>query len=394
MVGIAAVLVSIAACPSHSSSAHEKPVPIGKMKFERIDNRIFVPVMINGQGPFHMILDTGANLAVSPEVARRAGLKVESSGETGGVGERTVPVQYTHVGELSFGPVHLENLESAIISTADSSYVFGHVPVDGFFGLEVFQKYVVSHDYLNRELSFYDPEKYSYDGPGEAIAFHRDGNIPVIHASFDGTEAEFGVDTGARSALILYGPFVAANRLMEKYQPKFQGVSGWGIGGPVRSYMIRSHSLRIGHFELHDLIARLSVNKSGVTASSGKAGLIGPDVLKQFIFICDYRRGRLIFEKNQNFGLRDSYDRAGVWLSQQGEAFEVFDVISGGPADLAGLKTGDTVIAVDGTASARLVLTEVRDRWKRAEPGTAVKVRVRTGSGDVRDVRLTLKDLV
>jgi len=364
------------------------------VNFEWIDNRIFVAVMINGQGPFHMILDTGANLAVSPEVARKAGLKVESSGETGGVGEHSVPVQYTQVHELCFGPVHLENLESAILSTADSSYVFGRVPVDGYFGLEVFQKYVVSHDYMNRELEFYDPEKYSYEGPGEAIAFHRDGNIPVIHASFDGIEAEFGVDTGARSALILYGPFVADNRLVEKYQPRFQGVSGWGIGGPVRSYMIRSQSLRVGHFELHDLIARLSVNKSGATASSGKAGLIGPDVLKQFVFICDYRRGRLIFEKNQNFGLRDSYDRAGTWLSQQGDSFAVFDVIPGGPADLAGLKAEDTVIAIDGTETSKLILTEVRDRWKTAEPGTAVKLTVRTKSGAVRNVTLTLKDLV
>ena len=364
------------------------------MNFEWIDNRIFVPVMINGQGPFHMILDTGANLAVSPEVASKAGLKVESSGETGGVGEHSVPVQNSHVRELSFGPVHLENLESAILSTADSSYVFGKVAVDGFFGLEVFQKYVVSHDYMNRELTFYDPEKFSYDGPGESIAFHRDGNIPVIQASFDGIEGEFGVDTGARSALILYVPFVAANRLMEKYQPKFQGVSGWGIGGPVRSYMIRSQSLRVGHFELHDLIARLSVNKSGATAGSSKAGLIGPDVLKQFVFICDYRRGRLIFEKNQNFGLHDSYDRAGVWLSQKGDAFEVFDVISGSPADLAGLKPEDTVIAIDGTETSKLILTEVRDRWKTAEPGTAVRLTVRTKSGAVRNVTLTLKDLV
>jgi hypothetical protein len=45
-------------------------VPLGTIAFEWIDNRIFVPVTINGEGPFHLILDTGANLAVSPEVAR------------------------------------------------------------------------------------------------------------------------------------------------------------------------------------------------------------------------------------------------------------------------------------------------------------------------------------
>jgi hypothetical protein len=245
-----------------------------------------------------------------------------------------------------------------------------------------------------RELTFFDPATYSYSGPGESVPFRRDGNIPVIHASFDGIDGDFGVDTGARSALILYGPFVANHKFVEKYRPKFQGVSGWGIGGPVRSYMVRSESLRIGTIELRGLIARLSLNKSGVTASTGKAGLIGPDVLKQFTFICDYRRNQLIFEKNRNFGTRDSYDRAGIWLSQKGDAFEVFDVIAGGPADVAGLQVGDTVLAVVGIDSNRLALTDVRNHWKTAAPGTVVKLKVRTKAGVIRNPTLVLKALV
>jgi hypothetical protein len=52
----------------------------------------------------------------------------------------------------------------------------------------------------------------------------------------------------ARSALILYGPFVAKHQIAQKYQAKVQGVSGWGIGDPVQSYMVRSQSLQIGQF--------------------------------------------------------------------------------------------------------------------------------------------------
>lgn len=388
------ILAAITPWSNTSWAGASPPNPLGKVSFEWIDNRIFVPVTINGVGPFHLILDTGANLAVSPELARKAGLKAEASGEASGVGEHTIPSQSTHVRTLSFGPVRLENLDADILSTADSSNVFGRIPVDGYFGLEVFQKYVVQHDYLNRELTIYDPATYSYNGPGESFPFQRNGIIPVIHASFDGIEGEFGVDTGARSALILYGPFVTEHQLVEKYQPKIQGVSGWGIGGPVRSYMVRSHSLRFGSFELRHLIARLSLNKAGATARSGKAGLIGPDVLKQFTFTCDYRRGRLIFEKNANFGLRDSYDRAGIWLSQKGAAFEVFDVIPGGPAAIAGLQVGDTVVAIDGTDTAHLALTDVRDHWKAAAPGTVVKLKLSTKAGTTRDVTLVLRDLV
>ena len=371
-----------------------QPVPLGRLPFEWIDNRIFVQVVLNGKGPFHMILDTGADLSISPEVAKKLQLQLASAGETGGVGEKSVPLQSTHIRELSFGPVHLSNLESSVIPTSDSTYVFGHIPVDGYLGLEVFQHYVVRHDYENRELTFYDPKTYAYNGPGEFVPFERDRNIPVIGATFDGIAGKFGVDTGARSALILYGPFVASNKIDEKYHATFQGVSGWGIGGPVRSYMVRSQSLKIGKFELHDLIARLSLNKSGATATSSKAGLIGPDALKQFTFICDYARGRLIFEKNANFGTRDHYDRSGMWISQKGDVFEVFDVIPGGPADRAGLRVGDVIFSVNGKSTAHLRLTDVRDQWKNADPGTEINLKLLNAAGQKRDVKLVLRDLV
>jgi hypothetical protein len=290
-VTILAAFASAAPAPARENA------PLGKVAFELIDNRIFVNATINGHGPFHMILDTGASLAVSPEAAQKAGLTAENSSETVGVGEKGVRAQASHVRELSFGLVHLSNLDCQIISTADSPNVFGKIPVDGFFGLEVFENYVVRHDYQNKELTLYDPKTYVYSGSGEPIPFERQGNIPVIRARLDGIVGRFGVDTGARSALILYGPFAVDHHLAEKYQPKFQGVSGWGLGGPVRSFMVRSQSLTIGQFELHGLIARLSLNKSGATAGSSKAGLIGPDVLKQFTFICDYARHRRCSKK-------------------------------------------------------------------------------------------------
>ncbi len=379
---------------SIAPAAPVETAPLGKIAFELIDNRIFVDVMINGHGPFHMILDTGASLAVSPETAQKAGLTAESTSVTGGVGEKSVEAKNSHVRDLTFGPVHLLNLDCDIISTADSPYVFGKIPVDGFFGAEVFEKYVVRHDYQKKELTFYDPQTYVYSGSGESVLFERQGNIPLISASFDGIDGRFGVDTGARSALILYGPFVADHHIVEKYQPKFQGVSGWGLGGPVRSYMVRSQSLKIGRFELHGLIARLSLNKSGATATNSKSGLIGPDVLRQFTFICDYARHRLIFEKNSFFGHHDSYDRAGIWLVQKGDAFEVFDVIPGGPADQAGLKVGELVLAVDGKDTGQIILTELRDHWKTADPGTVVKLQVQDAARAKQEMRFTLRDLV
>ncbi len=69
-----AKLVALTCCLVSASLASpgNEPEALGRVSFELIDNRIFVNVMINGEGPFHMILDTGASLTVRPEVARDA----------------------------------------------------------------------------------------------------------------------------------------------------------------------------------------------------------------------------------------------------------------------------------------------------------------------------------
>lgn len=47
--------------------------------------------------------------------------------------------------------------------------------------------------------------------------------------------------------------------------------------------------------------------------------------------------------KSSSFGVRDNYDRSGVWLVQKDATFEVFDVIVGGPADEARTRNGGDV---------------------------------------------------
>ena len=368
--------------------------PMGTVPFELVDNRVVVAVMLNGKGPFHMILDTGAHFAVSPETAEKIGARKETEKTMEGVGEKKVPSGTTHINEAVLGPVQFKNQPAEILEMDDMPPVFGTVAIDGVLGAEVFKNYVVSHDYQKKELTFYDPKTFSYKGGGESIPFEWEGTIPVIRATLDGVAGKFFVDTGARSALILFGPFVAQNHLDQKYDAHVQGISGWGLGGPVRSYMVRTKDFTFGNFSLRGLIARLTLNKSGATLGASEAGLIGPDVLKQFVVICDYARQRLIFEKNSWFGRHDSYDRAGLWIAQKGNAFEVLDVISGGPADHAGLKAGDIVLAVNGKPTSDLILPKVRDGWKYDPPGTLVRLEVQTASGEKRKAEFELKDLV
>jgi hypothetical protein len=395
-LALALLLAAFRATPSQAESkfsiAGGKTTT--KLPFELIDNRVFVKVRLNSRGPFYFILDTGAGgLLVANDVAQKLSLRVEDAGEGSGVGEKAVHAGRAHIAKAQFGDLQLEDLEATVFSSGDSGNVFGKIPVDGIIGLEVFQHVVVKHDYIRKVLTCTSPDKFNYKGRGVIVHFDRPRQIPVVEAELDSVRGRFGIDTGARSSLLAYSPFVEQNKLQEKYAAKLEGVTGWGLGGPVRSLLARAHELRIGEVAIHDLVIRLSTQKKGLTTSTEMAGLIGPDVLSQFDLTVDYSRNRLIFEKNKQYGRRDSYDRAGMWMGQDGEHFSVVDVIAGGAADQAGIKPGETILAIDGVSTDKLVLPQVREKIRREAVGKRIMLLLES-KGTTRTAVVTLRDLV
>jgi C-terminal processing protease CtpA/Prc len=68
-------------------------------------------------------------------------------------------------------------------------------------------------------------------------------------------------------------------------------------------------------------------------------------------------------------------------------------VIAGGPADEAGMHTGDRILAIDGIPTSKLVLPEIRERMRRGAIGSKVQLLVES-AGTRREVVVTLRDLV
>jgi hypothetical protein len=385
--------VFVAAAPHHVVADAKTSFTL---PFDLVDNRVFVEARLNGRGPFHLILDTGSGgVTISTDVAQQLGLHVADAGEGQGVGEKTVHAGAAKIAQLQIGELTLTDVDSNVMDLSDAPQVFGTKPFDGIIGLPVFERMVVRHDYVNRILTFAAPDKFDYAGSGVIVHFERPRQIPVVAGMLDGVAGNFGVDTGARSSLLLYGPFCQENNLQEKYGAKLEGVTGWGIGGPVRSLLARASTLQIGEVSVRDLVIRLSAQKTGLTTSVAMAGLIGPDVLSQFDVTFDYTRTRIIFEKNKNYGRRDSYDRAGIWMGQgkDGKHFTVVDVIAGGPGAAAGVKPGDEILAINGENTANLILPDVRESIRREAVGDKLTLLLETDSKQ-RTAVVILKDLV
>src|SRR5215468_10967167 len=82
------------------------------LPFELIDNRVFIEVQLNGQGPFHFILDTGANgFSLTDATVQTLRLKAEEAGEGSGVGEKTVHISRCRLAQVQLGDLRFADLE-------------------------------------------------------------------------------------------------------------------------------------------------------------------------------------------------------------------------------------------------------------------------------------------
>ncbi|HTE41221.1 MAG TPA: retropepsin-like aspartic protease [Steroidobacteraceae bacterium] len=159
--------------------------------------RIVAPVMVNDQGPFRFLVDTGANRSVlSEHMPSRLGLtlngqdKVSLSGVTG---DAIVPL--AKVARVRAGALVLENLSMPIISATMGG-------LDGVLGVEGLADKRLVVDFANDRISI---EKSSNKrAPREFVSLpgrFRHGLLLVVDVTVEGVATKAVIDTGAERSL-------------------------------------------------------------------------------------------------------------------------------------------------------------------------------------------------
>lgn len=357
--------------------------------FELLNNHIYVEAAVNGRKGFRFLVDTGGLNLLTPPALARLGLEGQGTFEARGAGEKTQEVGFTKVEQLGLGKVELRDQVFYVIDLGALYDVEG-MDFDGLVGFEVFKRFVVTIDYEGRRLVLRRPESFEYGGTGKVIPITFDERTPQVRGAIDGHEGLFTIDTGSRSSLTLHGPFAEESGLAEKYASAPRALAGWGVGGGVRARVVRAGVLRLGEEEIASPVMDISEQEKGAFADTHLAGNVGGGVLKRFTVTFDYGRKRMILERNGLYGLPDAYDRAGLWLNRDGDAFAVMDVRPGGPAAEAGLQVGDRIVAIDAHPSSELLLPSVRERLRTEPVGTEVRLQLEGG----REVILQMRDLL
>jgi hypothetical protein len=154
-----------------------------------------VEVLVDGEGPFHFAIDTGAGSLAVIARALATRLHFEKSGEA-----VTADPSGLHAGRrdlvrvpsIALGGVRFEGVEASV---ADDGRLLGE-NVDGVLGFPLFHDVLFTLDYPRSELRLEPGSLGAVDGK-QILAYDDPHGIPNVEAVAAGQTIRFDVDAGA-----------------------------------------------------------------------------------------------------------------------------------------------------------------------------------------------------
>jgi hypothetical protein len=373
-----------------------------EIPFEIASNKPWVQVRINGSEPRWFILDTGCRgtSVIARRCAEELHLALEGEQETSvGAGEGVrLGVSATHDVTLDVGG-------STFTAPLLAVFPFDHVEpyegraLDGLLGEDFVRLHVLEIDYARRKIRLYDPASFAYSGRGASIPVAFDEGLAVAHATLTPPRGEalpcrVVIDTGVRTTVIWYHPFVLAHDLVSTQPRVVTGTIGGGAGGETKGDIGRIAALTIGSLAIPNPAAVFSRDTSGVFAGSEEDGIVGGEILRRCKLTLDYAHERIFLEPYAGEFAPFEYDMSGMFLVSAAPDFRrviVQSVAEGTPAGEAGLAKGDEIVAVDGQKVGERTLDDLRELFKAS--GAIRRVSVKRGAEQL-ELRLTLRPLV
>ena len=346
-----------------------------------VNNHVYVKVCVAGR-ELDFILDTGAGYtAFDLRVANELGLPVVGEARGRGAGAGSVAgarLDTTRVWVGSASVLARTALDFHGVSMAEGFMM------QGILGHDFISQWVLAIDYQAAEITLHDRKSFRYAGPGTVLPIDFDrNNHPHTRAQVvvggKPIDMKATVDVGASSVLSLTKPFVQKHKLRERVQPTMRTVAGGGLGGAITTHVGRVDALRIGPYEIARPITALHGDSAGIFSENVWDANIGGGALRRFKVWFDYGRKQMILEpRAEELALPVEGDMTGLRMrgATRLDSIVVTWILPGSPAEEAGARAGDVVVAVEGNPVTTSTLREMRPLMRRiGEPMRLTVVR-------------------
>jgi hypothetical protein len=309
----------------------------------------FVPVTFGEGGgtTLELLLDTGASRTYL------------DSGALSRVLGRGVGVGKVSLENARIGPFDIGTLRARILPLDRVSLALGR-RVDGIIGFPAFRDVLLTLDYPAEEIRI---SRGGLPRPdGREIFPYRGSRRPHLEAEVGGRRMKVLLDSGATGRFAL----LPTKRLAWSVEPRTMKTSV-GVGHVTVGEGGRlADSIQFGPLSFETPIVTLV----------GDESLAGWHVLRHFVLTFDQKKKRVRMQAYATEPIRlASWVGMGVGIYPRSEGLEILEVFAGTSAEAAGLRTGDLIVAIDGTpvhergcsdplgdpAGRRMVLSYLRD---------------------------------
>lgn len=435
-------LMVLFCCLSFFGMAQKFQLPEGvksqKVHFKLINNLIVIPLEIN-DAKLNFILDSGVSKPILFNLSDQDSIELKNVTEITinglGAGE---PIKALNSIGNSFKLKKIRNNNQQLFVLIDKDINFSPtlgIPIHGIIGFDLFRDFVVDVNYSNRSIKFIDPKYYIHKSSrsnqtlplaiidrkayvdGE-VSFDDEENVPV----------KLLVDTGSSDAVWLFQDLEKGINVPPKHYVDYLGK---GLNGNIFGKRTKVRSVKLGNFLLKNAKAAFPdmFSFSSIKDHGDRNGTVGGEILRRFNIVFNYPGNMIHLRKNSNFGDPFRFNMSGLELQHNGLRYIaeritdargvvkndersfgdvqilmenrtrlslvpeiiVSGIRAGSPAEEAGLREGDIILAVNGKRIHKYKLQEVFNLINEKE-GKKVRVLIERYNKDLT-FTFTLKDV-
>ena len=277
--------------PGLPPAAIDEGLAIGGEDIEgrKVSTRMVVAVQLNGQGPFHFVVDSGADTSVigqrrARELHLPAGTPVTLHGTTAsGLVDRVL------VDELNLGQTTVHDLQLPVLQDRD-------LGAEGLIGIDALVEQRLMLDFELHTIRIEDARTPTPRLDGEIVvtARRRRGQLILTQARANDKAVDVVIDTGSE---ITIGNVALRNQLFKHDPDAFSTVEATGVTGiTVKLQIARVRELRLGTVVFRDVpIAFADVPPFAVFSLADHPSLLlGTDLMETFRRVSLDFRGRKV----------------------------------------------------------------------------------------------------
>lgn len=304
------------------------------------DRHIRVPVTIAGTA-FSAVLDSGAARSVIDRgAAERLGLKTRpgyaARGLTGtveGAISEAVPVE---IGDVALS-LPMGVLDLGALSKASAR------PIDAVLGREIFERSIVDIDFRRARIRFVERGCDVADDRATVLPLRSGNGMYSVTAAIEGGgETDFLLDLGSSVSVYVSPGHALRTRLLEG--KKVSTGMTVGMEGLDVSLLSTLRSFRLAGVELRNVPVAVPERWS-----QDASGVIGLPVLGRFRVRIDAAGGEIRLTPDDRAARKPfARDRSGLSTYREDRHLRVLHVARGSPAERAGLRPHDRIVAIDG----------------------------------------------